>query len=81
MPEVTIRVRDDGPYRVDGPFVLQDADGTVFLVEPGEVVALCRCGHSEEKPFCDGSHRRVGFSSRPRARQEEADTSPAGVGR
>jgi CDGSH iron-sulfur domain-containing protein 3 len=77
---VTIRVRDDGPYRVDGSVTVVDAEGGLFPIEEGEVVALCRCGHSEEKPFCDGSHRRVGFSSRPRAvGVEEAEGSTAGV--
>ena len=70
---VTIRVRDDGPYRVEGPVTLLDGEGGVFDVEEGEVVALCRCGHSEAKPFCDGSHRRLGFSSRPRATGPDQD--------
>jgi len=78
MSEVTIRVRDDGPYRVDGPVTVRDADGGVFVVEPGEVIALCRCGQSEEKPFCDGTHRRVGFSSRPRAQQPVGVEGSAG---
>jgi CDGSH-type Zn-finger protein len=76
----TIKVRDDGPYRVDGSLTLVDGEGGIFAIEEGEVVALCRCGHSEEKPFCDGSHRRVGFSSRPRAvGVEEVEGSPAAV--
>lgn len=67
MSEVTLKVRDDGPYRVEGPFSLVDAEGNAFPLAEGRVIALCRCGHSEGKPFCDGSHRRVGFDSRPRA--------------
>jgi len=75
MSDVTIRVRDDGSCRVEGPVTLLDGEGNAFPLVPGARVALCRCGHSETKPFCDGTHRRVGFSSRPRAPQpgEEAE--------
>jgi CDGSH-type Zn-finger protein len=44
-----------------------DADGAVFAVEDGRPVALCRCGRSETKPFCDASHRATGFQSCVRA--------------
>jgi CDGSH-type Zn-finger protein len=45
-----------------------DVEGTVIrVVLEGEVVFLCRCGHSQEKPFCDSSHKRVGFESVVRA--------------
>jgi len=67
MPDVTITPRDNGPYRVVGPITLLDPEGNPFPVEEGRPVALCRCGHSESKPFCDGSHRRVGFESTIRA--------------
>ena len=46
---------------------LIDADGGEFAVPAGESVALCRCGQSKSKPFCDKSHREVGFSARERA--------------
>jgi CDGSH-type Zn-finger protein len=65
MAEVTITVRDNGPYVVRGEFVVTNAQGNAF--EKKEAVALCRCGHSGTKPFCDGSHNREGFSSAPRA--------------
>ncbi|MEJ5221721.1 MAG: CDGSH iron-sulfur domain-containing protein [Tepidiforma sp.] len=65
MAETIITVRDNGPYVVRGEFVVQDAEGNAF--ERKEAVALCRCGHSATKPFCDGSHNRVGFQSAPRA--------------
>jgi len=64
---VEIKVRDDGPYKVTGPVRIVDPDGGVFEVEEGRPVVLCRCGHSRNKPFCDRSHREVGFSSRVRA--------------
>ncbi len=54
--DVTIKVRESGPYLVRGTFTLTDADGNVYAVE-GPNVALCRCGGSQTKPFCDGTHR------------------------
>lgn len=61
-----ITVRDNGPYliRTDEIRVL-DADGNELEWEGGSVV-LCRCGQSSNKPFCDGTHRQVGFESAPR---------------
>ncbi len=59
---VVIKVRDNGPYKVTGPVVLEDADGNRFDVA-GRSVALCRCGLSETKPFCDGAHNAAGFSA------------------
>jgi CDGSH-type Zn-finger protein len=64
---VEIKVRDDGPYKVTGPVRLIDADGGVFEVPADRPIALCRCGHSREKPFCDATHKDVGFDSCPRA--------------
>lgn len=62
-----IKVRDRGPYKVTGPIRLVDADGTAWDLPPGEPVALCRCGHSQAKPFCDRAHREAGFDSCERA--------------
>jgi CDGSH-type Zn-finger protein len=61
MSEVEITVRANGPYKVTGPVRIVDAEGVEFEFPPGTAVALCRCGHSQTKPFCDASHRRVGF--------------------
>jgi CDGSH-type Zn-finger protein len=69
MAEVEIRVRDNGPYRVYGPFKLIDATGAEFTLGGGEFISLCRCGHSQNKPFCDGTHRKVEFKSEPRAQE------------
>ena len=67
-PEVEIKVRENGPYRVRGPITLIDADGNEFdLAEQGETIALCRCGASTTKPFCDKSHSRIGFEAADRA--------------
>ena len=59
-PAVVIKVRDDGPLKVTGPVTVVDADGTPFALPEGPV-ALCRCGRSQAKPFCDRSHRDVAF--------------------
>ena len=61
QPLVEIKVRDDGPYKVTGPVRLIDADGGVFDVPAGVPIALCRCGQSEDKPFCDATHKTCGF--------------------
>jgi CDGSH-type Zn-finger protein len=69
--EVEIKVRENGPYKVTGPIRLIDADGNVFeLPDDGRPVALCRCGASQTKPFCDKSHSRIGFEAAERAVRE-----------
>jgi CDGSH-type Zn-finger protein len=64
---VVIRVRDNGPYKVTGPVDIVDADGHRFTVDDDRPIALCRCGHSRTKPFCDRSHRDAGFAACERA--------------
>jgi CDGSH-type Zn-finger protein len=64
--DVTIKVRESGPYLVRGPVTLTDADGTPYTIE-GENFVLCRCGGSQTKPFCDGSHKTNGFTAIERA--------------
>ncbi len=61
MAEVSIRIRENGPLLVTGPFTLTDHLGNVFDLAGKESVALCRCGHSAKRPFCDGAHRTCGF--------------------
>ena len=63
MAEVNIRVRANGPFVVEGPVALVDKDGNAFPGTDRPAIALCRCGHSEKRPFCDGAHNRVGFQS------------------
>jgi len=60
VAEVNITVRENGPYLVKGPINLMDAQGNEFRVER-ETIALCRCGGSTTKPFCDGTHSKIGF--------------------
>jgi CDGSH-type Zn-finger protein len=72
MPGVEIKVRENGPYKVTGPITLIDADGNEFeLPDDGKPVALCRCGGSTTKPFCDGTHSKVGFDAAERAVAEQ----------
>ncbi len=58
---VRITVRPNGPLRVEGHIVLQDADGKEWDLAGKPAVSLCRCGLSEKRPFCDGSHNRQGW--------------------
>ena len=67
MSDVTIRVRDHGPLLVEGPIQLVDAEGNTFPLDSSKpAIALCRCGDSQKKPFCDGSHRECGFQAAER---------------
>ena len=53
---------DDGPIEVNGPLTLVDENGkTIASVEDGETVYLCRCGGTTDRPFCDGTHSKIGF--------------------
>lgn len=61
MSEVTIQVRANGSLKVTGPVTLLDAEGLEFELPQGSAIALCRCGHSKNKPFCDKSHADAGF--------------------
>jgi CDGSH-type Zn-finger protein len=68
MAEVEIKVRHDGPYKVTGPVRLIDADGKEYeLPDDGKPIALCRCGGSKTKPFCDKTHSEIGFRAAERA--------------
>ncbi len=61
MSDVIISVRENGPYKVTGPVTIVDAEGNPFELPAGSAVALCRCGHSANKPFCDATHKKIGF--------------------
>src|SRR5215211_5147468 len=72
MADVTIRMRPNGPLVIEGPFKLIDSRGAEFEIPANKpAVALCRCGQSSKRPFCDGSHKTCGFVS------DEAPTPPA----
>jgi uncharacterized Fe-S cluster protein YjdI len=59
--ETTVDPRPNGPLFLRGRLRIVDPDGSVIREDTR--VALCRCGGSENKPFCDGTHRRIGFTS------------------
>ena len=68
MEPVEIKVRENGPYKVTGPVTVVDADGNRYdLEDDGRPIALCRCGGSTTKPFCDGTHSKTGFDAAERA--------------
>ncbi len=60
---VTITTRPNGPFRVEGPIRLIDVDGKEIDLTGKPAVSLCRCGASVKKPFCDGTHSKVGFQA------------------
>ena len=58
-----VTIFNNGSIRLEGDFTVHDAEGKEFGLAGRTIISLCRCGHSENKPFCDGSHKRVGFNS------------------
>ena len=66
-------MQENGPYLVTGPVRIVDAEGNAYDVADRKVIALCRCGGSTTKPFCDGTHSRKGFEAAERAVREADD--------
>lgn len=59
---IIIRCRENGPYVIQGNVQITDHLGNIFTPPPGkDTIALCRCGQSKRKPFCDGSHKACNF--------------------
>ena len=71
MADVKIDIIKHGPYIVQGEVEMQDANGNSYPVQ--KRMALCRCGASTEKPFCDGSHSKIGFQAAEKAVPESAE--------
>ncbi|HET7434455.1 MAG TPA: CDGSH iron-sulfur domain-containing protein [Thermoanaerobaculia bacterium] len=71
---VTIKIRDNGPYLVEGDFELVDAQGNPV---PIAKKALCRCGASTTKPFCDGTHSKIGFQAATAAVEKSDNPNPS----
>ncbi len=63
MAATKITVVNNGPLIVEGDFEIRDEQGNAFGLAGRTRLSLCRCGHSERKPFCDGSHKRNPFES------------------
>jgi CDGSH-type Zn-finger protein len=73
MPSTKITVRNDGPLIVAGEIELVDNEGRAYGLGGRASIGLCRCGHSANKPFCDGAHNAAGFKNQCQAR----DLAPA----
>ncbi len=69
MADTKITCLNNGPIRIEGNFEILDPTGAAFGLAGRTVISLCRCGHSANKPFCDGSHNRTGFQDPVVARQ------------
>jgi len=66
MADIKITARNNGPFRVEAPegsIELVDANGKQYDLTGKTAFALCRCGASVNKPFCDGTHSRIGFQA------------------
>ncbi|MBI3933880.1 MAG: CDGSH iron-sulfur domain-containing protein [Acidobacteria bacterium] len=69
MAGTKITIRNNASVRIEGDFSIVDQDGNEFGLAGRTTISLCRCGHSENKPFCDGSHKTKGFQSEIKARE------------
>jgi CDGSH-type Zn-finger protein len=63
MSDFKVTVRNNGPLRLEGDITIVDEEGKAFGLAGRTIVSLCRCGHSANKPFCDSSHKKLGFES------------------
>ena len=82
MSPITIKVRKNGPYVISGDdvanVVVTDAEGNRLLPGgSGKSISLCRCGASSTKPFCDGTHSKIGFQAAETAVGPAAEDKPA----
>ena len=80
MAEIKITARKNGPFRVEAPegsIELTDADGNKYDLAGKTAFALCRCGASVNKPFCDGTHSRIGFQAAEAAVRAEEEKNRA----
>jgi CDGSH-type Zn-finger protein len=81
MADVTIEARPNGPYVVTGTIELRDTSGTVLSSQARTV--LCRCGASTKKPFCDGTHSKIGFQAAaqavPSSAEDAAGSGPGAI--
>ena len=78
MAQVKITVRKNGPYRVEaaeGAVELVDGDGNVYDLTGKSAFSLCRCGGSVNKPFCDGTHSKIGFQGAELAVKKADETA------
>jgi len=57
MATTIITVKDNGSLKIEGDFEIRDKDGNLYDLGGREQVSICRCGLSQNKPFCDSSHK------------------------
>jgi CDGSH-type Zn-finger protein len=69
MAAAKITINSNGSIRVEGDFEIVDPEGRAFGLAGRTAIGLCRCGHSANKPFCDGSHKVSGFTDPVVARE------------
>jgi CDGSH-type Zn-finger protein len=82
MADVKITVRRNGPFRVEAPegtVELVDADGNKYDLAGKSAFSLCRCGGSINKPFCDGTHSKIGFQGAEAAVKQAEGDAPSGT--
>ncbi len=69
MSDLNVKCSPNGPYLIKGPLTITDPTGAAVTIPEGKNAALCRCGQSANKPFCDGQHSKVGFQASEAAKQ------------
>lgn len=69
MAATRITIINNGPVRIEGDFTIHDAEGKEYGLAGRKVISLCRCGLSQNKPFCDGQHKVCAFESACAARE------------
>ena len=74
MADTAIRPKPNGPYLIEGPVDIYDPAGNKIDTEGRPKIALCRCGASSNKPFCDGTHSKIGFQAAETVNPESAET-------
>ncbi len=74
MADVSIRPKPNGPYLIEGAVDVYDTAGNKIPTEDRPRIALCRCGASSNKPFCDGTHSKIGFQAAETINPESAET-------
>ena len=77
MADVSIRPKPNGPYLVEGPVDIYDTAGNKIATDDRPKIALCRCGASSNKPFCDGTHSKIGFQAAETINPESAEPADA----
>lgn len=76
MTNGTITPSDNGPYLVEGPVRILNADGTAYDLSEQTAIFLCRCGGSGTKPFCDGTLLTPHFEAAHRVRHSAGASEP-----